>query len=502
MDNLTSLLDTFGDRTHSNTPLIITVLVSVLASILLFTRIVSTTGRDGSNSPPAVPYWLPFFGHLPNMAIDGQAFAARLRDTYRQGIFAVNFFGKQHNVVSKPGLAAALLNQKSEYVNSDAVSEMMLRNVFGWRSSMDKWDEGKEELFTCYSYLLKEPSLSEMVDKTATKLREIVVNLVSFASSPVDEMPWERKSNNKIVKDRAGETVVEASLMPLIRDFCAHAAIPTIMGSDFLANFPDFTTSLWNMDRGFILLATGLPRWFPIPALTRAHLARRKVLDNLAVFHTSLEKAVQGQDPGSQWRTLAEDNDVGTIVMARMEVYHKYNWNIQDRAVCEGSLLWASNANSNALVFWMLNRMYADTDLLGRIRAEIAPYVHAIQPTSELPIPEAPRLEKLDVEGLCAHCPLLKSCYIECLRVDAASWSFKAVKKDFVLQSREKDAQPWMLKKGQYAHAAHDLHNMDPEYFHDPSVWKADRHIKFDSHTKRDVADMGSIRPYGEFQSV
>ena len=109
-------------------------------------------------------------------------------------------------------------------------------------------------------------------------------------------------------------------------------------------------------------------------------------------------------------------------------------------------------------------------------------------------------METLDAEGLCNNCPLLKSCYVECLRLDTASWSLKIIKQDFVLQSREKDAQGWLLKKGDYAHVAHDLHNTDPRYFHGPEVWKADRHIRIEGEgsEKKAVVDMGSIRPYGE----
>ena len=132
------------------------------------------------------------------------------------------------------------------------------------------------------------------------------------------------------------------------------------------------------------------------------------------------------------------------------------------------------------------------------IREELAPYVRAVQPKSEFPIHEPPQLETFDVEGLCANSPLLKSCYVECLRLDTASWSFKEVKQDFVLKSREKGAPGWLMRKGEYAHAAHNLHNTDADCFADPLLWKADRHVKYEGEEKRGTADMGSIRPYGK----
>jgi cytochrome P450 len=112
---------------------------------------------------------------------------------------------------------------------------------------------------------------------------------------------------------------------------------------------------------------------------------------------------------------------------------------------------------------------------------------------------------------------VLKSVYIECLRLDTASWSLKVVKDDVVLRPRNDTSEAsgqsegdgksggsavaaWTLRKGEYVHAAHDLHNTDPKYFPDPMTWKAERHVKHDPETGKAVgADLGSIRPYGEF---
>jgi len=110
-------------------------------------------------------------------------------------------------------------------------------------------------------------------------------------------------------------------------------------------------------------------------------------------------------------------------------------------------------------------------------------------------------VEKMDVERLCRQCPLLESCYVESLRLDSASWSLREVKQDFVLKSEEKEARGWQLRKGEYVHAAHDLHSTDAKCFGDPMVWKADRHIRNKYGEKQDTTDMGSLRPYGELPS-
>ena len=471
--------------------------------IVIITRLVSaqnsasrTMGQNGAKTVPAVPYWIPLLGHLPNMAIDAEGFVKNLRYLYGQGIFALNFGGTRHNVMYTPGLATALLNQKTSNADSEAVSNTLMKSIFGFPASEQKqYDAAIHDIMDCYKTLLSEPYLGDMVTQTADKIKENIPNLVSFLNSPVDQMPWERTSLVNVCKNGKGEEVVEASLLQLIRDFCAFTANESLMGTDFLANFPEFLDDLWIMDRAFLFLAAGLPRWLPIPLLSAARAARNRNLRRADTFHVAMEKHLNGENPGAEWSSL---DDVGSLVKARLPVYKKYGFSIRARAACEHALMWAANANSNALIFWMLNHIYEDKALLAKVREEIAPYVRIEQFTNTgLPITEPPRITHMDIDGLCNNCPLLKSCYIECLRLDTASWSLKIIKQDFVLQSRDKYSQPWMLRKGDYAHAAHDLHSTDPNYFTNPMVWRANRHVKFDDKNKRS-AEMGSIRPYGK----
>ncbi|KAK3117311.1 hypothetical protein LTR53_001428 [Teratosphaeriaceae sp. CCFEE 6253] len=483
-------------------------LALALIALLLITRLVSSQHAvpKGANNgiarrPPAVPYWLPLLGHIPNMAYNADAFLRGLRSRFTTGIVSLNFGGGTHNIVYSPSLATALLNQKQDTANSEEVSRRLLNAIFGFpKSEYEKYDAAFPGLMACYKHLLSEPSLGDLVAQTVRRIQGSISDLVTGNGSLVDQTLWERTSNVRVASTgtRGGSTV-EASLLPLIRDYAAHTANPALIGSDFFNNYPDFLDDLWVMDRGFILLATGLPRWVPNPILLRAHIARKNLLDKLDAFHTAMEKRANGEDPGSEWSSL---DDVGSLVKARMEVYRKHGFSIRARAAIELSLLWAGNANSDTLIFWMINRIYADRVLLQMIREEIEPYVSVTRPQSDLPIQEPPRLEKLDVDALCSKCPLLKSTYVESLRLNAAPWSFKVVKQDFVLHGREKGAEEWQLRKGDYVHIAHDLHSTDPKHFDEPMTWRADRHIKYDEDDKRGVADMGSIRPYGGGSSM
>lgn len=487
------------DPLHILAQIAITLIIISLATTLLSRKPSKPTHLNGipTKTIPRAPYTLPLIGHIPRMVLTPTSFTTHLRLTYPSGITALNLGGQTHNIVSAPALSAALLNQKSSVVDFEDVGHRILINVFGAPArEKSAWAPTIGEVAGCYKYLLAEPSLGGMVEQTVRRLRENVLLLVSSTDQVVDQTLWERVASVYVKQDGRGEEVVEASLLPLIRDFVAHTAVPTIMGANLLAAFPDFFDDLWTLDRGFMLLGAGLPRWVPIPSVTGAHIARRKLLDRLGDFHRALEDEAQGKDPGPDWRDL---EDVSELVKERTGVYRKHGWSIRARAAVDLSLIWATNANSNVLIFWMVLRIFSDADLLSRVREEITPFLHAVQPKQEFPVPELPRFENFDVEALCKRCPVLKSCYVECLRVDTASRSMRTVKQDFILHARgEKDPEGWLLRKGEYAHAAHDMYNTDPEAWHDPMDWKAERHVRLEKEGGDASVDLGSMRPYGE----
>lgn len=483
----------------SDRPLI--ALATLLTLTILITRHLSSKPPPNNNgSPariPAIPYLLPLLGHLPSMFYDAKTFTSNLRNAYHaHGAYSLNFGGTVHNILFNPHLATALVNVKSENASELELFRGIMGKVFGYPMGREgeKYDAVMPKLNALYKHFMSEPGLGEMTGRAAQAVKSSIASFVTGSPSLVDQMQWERSAAVEIKTDAKGEKVVEVDLLDLTRDWCATCANPTIFGSDFVNNFPDYVRDVWTLDAGFLLLATGLPRWIPIPALTRAHIARRNLLDKLVQFEIAMDKFTVGEDPGPEWRDL---DDVGPVVKGRIAMYREHGLSMEARASVEHALLWAANANSNATVFWMLERIYSDKALLAMLREEIEPYVRAVQPKQEFIVPDAPRLEKLDVDGLCANCPLLKSCYIECLRLDAAPWSLKVAKQDFVLTPRDKDTQSYMFRKGEYVHVAHDLYNTDPNVFDNPDAFKADRHVKYDENGKG-TADMGSMRPYGK----
>ncbi|PNS15444.1 hypothetical protein CAC42_703 [Sphaceloma murrayae] len=487
----------------------LTLVVAGLAFLLISTRILSGVLGSSRKTPngdtvPLAPYWVPVIGHIPSFLIFSQSFFKWARQTYKGGAFAINMGGTTHNIIFKPALGHMLMSQKNEIADGASVSKYIMSAIFAWpRSEADVYDKVLPDLMDCYKQLMSNPGLPMLIESTIGELKQNINNLVTFNHSIVDQMYWERDTKVKPVTLPSGEQAEEVDLFGLLRNFVAYTANPALLGTDFVQNNPGFYADLWDFDRAFMYLATGLPRWVPIPTLTRGLIARQKMMNTLRTYEIALDKWAAGENPGAEWSSL---ENISELMRVRIDVYRKHDMSIETRASSELALAWAMNANANPLIFWIVTRVYADPTLLEQIREEVAPYVKVRVPKQEFAVQEWPILEDVDHEGLANHCPLLKAAYVESLRLDTAVWSFKIMREDVTLTSREKDAQRYLVKKGTFTHVAHELHHKNGDYYDEPDVWRVGRHIKYENGKAGEPAvakaDIGTVRAYGGGHSM
>lgn len=479
--------------------LIITVSITKMLSESA-AKAVSASGK----APPTLGHWLPFIGHAPWLAFNRVSYLESLRDRFPEGIFSLWMMGKRHYFIHKPSLGTSFLNMQRPLAEDQKLANHLLASTFGFRKEeLDLYSTMLPDAHAQYKFLLGEPGLGETVQTTLKGLEASITDFVTFNSYPSDQMDWERLADLDVIEngDGQGGNFVEADLMELVRNFVAKTASPALFGTDFVENFPDIWQFLWVFDRAFLLLAAGVPAWVPWPRLQSAKLARRKILAYTEEFGEALEKHLNGEDPGARWQDL---DNVSRLVKGRAEQFSKHGLSLQSRASCDLALAWATNANSNPLITWMLFELCRDVVLLEEVREEIAPYVKAVQPKNEFgqAVWVPAKLESVDIEGLISKCPLFKSSYIETLRVYAGMWSFKKIHEDTVLHDRGSgESRSYVLEKGSYAHVVQETHQFDPKYFPFPKEWQADRHIKEsvdEDGKKTRSADLGTIRPFGK----
>jgi hypothetical protein len=490
----------------SQQPIAVAVIVTFL--VLIFTtRALSgsptTTEASGKYKVPSSPsYWLPFLGHALSMAFGKDGFLAGMRSQFPEGIFSLKMAGKMHHFIYKPSLAAALFNLQRPAADEQMLANRLLESTFGVnKKDQAIYNKIFPEALALYKHLGSEPGLSEVTNVAISQVKQNINNLVTFSPNPMDQTEWEKVGDVDVIEGIGRVPLfTEVDLMELTRNFVAITVIPAIYGTDFVANFPDIWKSLWIYNESFVLLATGVPSWLPWPRLLRGKLARRRVLADLYEFNEAMEKHLNGEENDPKWQNL---DDVSKLVKGRIELYRQHGVSLDGRAAFDLALLWASVANSNALIPWMLFELYRDPVLLEQVREEIAPYVNAVQPKNEFgfAVWVPPVLEDVDMDGLLTKCPLLKASYIETLRVYSAGWAMKLIYNDTVLEGKGKGGESYFLKKGTYAHIPQELHQFDPQYFSDPTEWQAERHIREtvdESGKKILTTDMGTLRPYGK----
>ncbi|CAH0037649.1 unnamed protein product [Clonostachys solani] len=477
-----------------------TVLITVLV-ILLTTRLLSgksESGPDDARRPPRQGYWVPLLGHVPQLALRVNGFLASVRNKYPKGAFSLSVLWQTHTVIYRPSWVATLMSQPQSVASDAWAQENLMRSNFGLKSRHTEiYRKVLPELNAQFKYILSDSSLSEATKIASINLKNRIAELVTFNPFPADQSDWERLSGSDVLEGASGKIYADLDLLELVRNFVAQTANSGLFGSDFVDNFQDFATLLWEYDRGVPKLAMKLSWWYPDSTLYRAMIARRRLLTYLREFHRELDKYFEGHEPGLEWSDI---NNVGTLIKQRAMVFRKHNVPIEVRASCDLALLWAMNARTSTLVFWMVYEISQDPILLAQIHEEITPHVDAVHPKNEFGpgVWLAPEIKTLDVEALVQNCPLLNAAYIETMRVYSCAWSVKYMEQDLVL--KEKDSgDNCMLLKGTYAHVPHDTHHNDPRYFESPKEWQAKRHLKESVDTKgaKSVSvDMRSIRPH------
>ena len=261
-----------------------------------------------------------------------------IRRNSPSGIFALKLFGTKYNTVWTPSLIDAAFNNHHASLNSIEPRWTLLRKVF----SADGC--GKDEYIRLYSndqvclandHLSKDStSSSQITTTTLHAIKEHVPNLLSFAERPIDQNAWEQNAN-PVLND---SDIVEISLFELISRFVAHVSLPTLIGTEFLEIHPTTVEDLWDLDGGFKWLKWGFSRLWGIPSLTRAHIARRRLLTALESFHKAADAVSNGDEAKEPWREIGDLTD---LMKERRTVWKRFRTGLGVRAACDLNLLWA-----------------------------------------------------------------------------------------------------------------------------------------------------------------
>lgn len=323
-------------------------------------------------------------------------------------------------------------------------------------------------------------------------LPKMVSKFVSFSMEKEKMKRWELRADTKVIKpeDNSGEEgAVEANLSALIMDFGACFTIPPIFGHDLLDRNPHLLEDIWKFDHVVPLLFINMPTWVPLKVMKEGIEARKRLLDGVESFSRRVTQLQLGEkiDDG------ADLSDVSDVVLERNTALKRNEWSYKERAASELLVLFASNTNTQPVLFWLILYIYSTPGLVDTLREEVAPFVTLTSSANRKDI------NAIDTSGLSRECQLLKSVILETLRLAFGAVSTRFVKRPITVQDGKHTHK---LHPGTFLSVPHSFSQRDPFMYPDPDKFVPDRFLETDPSSGKLVAKYGKLRPWGAGASM
>ncbi|KAK3343187.1 cytochrome P450 [Neurospora tetraspora] len=317
-------------------------------------------------------------------------------------------------------------------------------------------------------------------------LPKMVSEFVSFSQEKEKMKRWELRADTKVIKQ--GEAV-EANFSALIMDFGACFTIPPIFGHDLLDRNPHLLEDIWKFDHVVPLLFINMPKWVPFKVMKEGLKARKRLLDGVEAFSRRVTQFQRGEKVDD----AAEMSDVSDVVLERNTALKRNEWSYKERAASELLVLFASNTNTQPVLFWLVLYIYSTSGLVDTLRKEVAPFVTLSNSHNKKEI------TAIDTSGMSRECQLLKSIILETLRLAFGAVSTRFVKRPITVQDGNHTHQ---LHPGTFLSVAHSFSQRDPSLYPDPDKFVPDRFLETDPSSGKLVAKYGKLRPWGAGASM
>ncbi|VUC28689.1 unnamed protein product [Clonostachys rosea] len=224
--------------------------------------------------------------------------------------------------------------------------------------------------------------------------------------------------------------------------------------------------------------------WVPIKPYQNALAARRRLQDALVGLYRRIDQHQNGKPIDYD----AEMDDIGQVAIERHRLFAQYNVPISDRGKFELGTLWAQNANTQPLIFWLILFVYSTPGLVEELRSEVRQFV---PPVTEL---NRTGSDSVDLAGLKHKCPLLKSVFLETFRVVSQPTSMRYITQPMSVFDGHRHRH---LQPGTWISVPHGGTQQDPSIFANPTSFQPGRFVKSDEKTGNISVDYGRLKPWG-----
>jgi hypothetical protein len=231
--------------------------------------------------------------------------------------------GTKHNILLSDSLLGQIYKNLHSLELPDSSQLAILRNTFNLPKVMEShYLEIQNEINQVVETELYKGVAEEGLIKASLRiLTESLPDFVTFNSSIVDQMQWERVSNVELTD---GTSEAECDLFTLLNEFCCNAILPPIVGAQFTESYQLLATDLASCNERFWALALGLPRLTPVQGLPGAALARKRLLKNFANLFTELTHPPVRRVPDDDESVSGEEDTDADVVTPLMKLNESY----------------------------------------------------------------------------------------------------------------------------------------------------------------------------------
>lgn len=372
----------------------------------------------------------------------------------------------------------------------------VLRNTFGMPADFEaNYFDLQPSIKTVIATSIYAPEpLQTLISSSCNLLSDALPDLITFNSSIVDQMPWERVAALSLT---SGTSEAECDFFTLVNEFCCSAILAPIAGSQFPESYQLLASDLVDLNRCYYALCLGVPRLSPIKGLPAAKLAKKRLLREFMRLFGELEnprvRRVEEDDGSVSGEEM--DADTETPLATLNELFSKHDVSIQARASLGLELVHDIVSEIVPLVFWTLVHIYSSSSTrssqeqetpLSKTKAETKSWAQATQPPSLHPLFPAPPAitftsptQPLNPDSF----PYLRSCIAEARRLYTSSCTIHTFTTPTILTVptlRPSEHEQWSLEANTLIDTglSCSLINTSPSNYTSPQEFMPDRFLK------------------------
>jgi hypothetical protein len=406
----------------------------------------------------------------------------------------LNIGGAKHNVILSPSLLEQVQKNPTDLDELDIMEWAVLRNAFKLPKNTETgYVELRPKLNQALNdNIFKTQHAEKLISAYLSILSDSLPDLITFNSSIVDQLPWERVSSLELTE---GTVEAECDFLTLINEFFCHSIVAPITGAQFPESYELLASDLMTVTGVYYALALGLPRLFPKAGLPGAVLAKKRLYRNFVRLFGELESPKK-RVPDDDESMSGEETDAETPTpLTRMnEFFSKNDVRLEARAAITIQFLHSLVSEVVPLAFWTLLHIHtsvaaqpktqkADT-LIDEIRKETQIWVQATQPPSihpDFPAPPAISFSGLPRLVSPTSFPHLRSTINEARRLYKVPIKTLKASKPITLTEAESIRpgvqEKWALDAGSYVAIglSQTLINTSAAHFIAPTEYRPDR---------------------------